>query len=222
MNWFSVLEIIYAGVLVLVCLRIIYETDTSTKALAYLLLVIFLPALGIIIYFSFGVNYRKRKMYSKKLIGDASLAKKISGDIIQLTKYNLEKGGATIGRYKELAYMLAKDSKSALTSNNSVKLLVNGEKKFPDMLPALKQAKNHIHIEYYIYEDDEVGKSIEQVLVEKVKEGVDVRFIYDDFGSRSIRKSLARRLKKAGVKIFPFYKMTFLARFSRMNYRNHR
>ena len=222
MNWFSIVEIIYVGLLILVCLRIIYETDTSTKALAYLMLVIFLPVIGCIIYFSFGVNYRKRKIYSKKLVGDSNLAKKIGESIIKFTKQNLENNCATIGRYKELAYMLAKDNKSALTTNNDVKLLVNGENKFPDLMQALKNAKKHIHIEYYIYEDDEIGKSIEQVLMQKVKEGVVVRFIYDDFGSRSIRGNLARRLGKAGVQVYPFYKMTFLARFSRMNYRNHR
>lgn len=222
MNWFSIVEIVYVGLLILVCLRIIYETDTSTKALAYLLLVIFVPMLGAILYFSFGVNYRKRKIYSKKLVGDGNLAKKIGESIMESTKNNSEECNAAIGRYKELAYLITKDNKSALTSNNAVKILVNGENKFPDLLLALKQAKNHIHMEYYIYEDDEIGKSIEKLLAEKVREGVTVRFIYDDFGSKSIRRNLARRLGKAGVKVFPFYKMTFLARLSRMNYRNHR
>ena len=113
MNWFSIFEIIYVGLLILICLRIIYETDTSTKALAYLLLVIFLPLIGIIFYFSFGVNYRKRKIYSKKLVGDGNLAKKIGEGIIQYTKHNFEQDSAAIGRYKELAYLIAKDSKSA-------------------------------------------------------------------------------------------------------------
>jgi cardiolipin synthase len=70
----------------------------------------------------------------------------------------------------------------------------------------MKQSVDHIHIEYYIYKDDEIGKVIEQVLIQKAKEGVAVRFIYDDFGSRSIRKKLIRRLKAAGVKHLPFIK----------------
>ena len=85
--------------------------------------------------------------------------------------------------------MLLRDSMSPLTANNSVKLLVNGENKFPEVLKALSEAKNHIHIEYYIYEDDEIGRAIEKILIKKAKEGVAVRFIYDDFGSRSIRKN---------------------------------
>jgi len=222
MNWLLVGEIIYIVVLVLVCLRIIYETRTSIKALAYLLLVIFIPVVGIIFYFSFGTNYRKRKLYSKKLIQDDELEKKLREEILQYSKHNFEVAGTTVQRYKELAYMLAKDSVSALTANNAVKLLINGENKFPEVLKALASAKSHIHIEYYIYEDDEIGRAIEQVLVQKAKEGITVRFIYDDFGSHSIHRKLIHRLRAAGVKAFPFYKLIFLALANRMNYRNHR
>ncbi len=111
---------------------------------------------------------------------------------------------------------------SPLTANNSVKLLVNGENKFPEVIRALKDAKNHIHMEYYIYEDDEIGRKIEMVLIEKAKEGIDVRFIYDDFGSRSIRRTLAHRLNENGVKAFPFLRIYFIALANRLNYRNHR
>jgi len=222
MSWFNILQIIYLVVLVLVCLWIIYETRTSTKALAYLLFAIFVPFVGIIFYFSFGINYRKRKMYSKKIIRDDRLAKKLDDEIMQYSRKNLEMNSAAIQGYRELANMLAKDGKSALTSNNSVKLLVNGENKFPEVLRALEDAQVHIHMEYYIYEDGEIGKAIEQLLIQKARAGVIVRFIYDDFGSRSIRKSLVRRLKAAGVQVFPFYKIKIPAVANRLNYRNHR
>ncbi len=208
--------------MILVCLRIVYDTPNNTKTLAYLLLVIFLPLIGIIFYFSFGINYRKRKMYSKKLIRDDKLAKKLKADIFQYSKNTFEQNNAEVKRSKELALMLLWDGSSPLTANNSVKLLVNGENKFPEVLKALAQAKNHIHIEYYIYEDDNIGKTIEDVLIKKAKEGVTVRFIYDDFGSRSIRKKLVKRLKKGGVKVFPFAKIFFIAFANRLNYRNHR
>jgi len=222
MNGVLVYEILYVIVLVSVCTRIIYDTNTSTKALAYLLLVIFLPIVGIIFYFSFGINHHKRKIYSKKLFRDDAFENKIIDEILQSSRCNFEHGGETIKPYKELAYMLAKNNKSALTANNYVKLLVNGENKFPEVLRVLESAQNHIHIEYYIYEDDEIGRAIEQVLIKKAKEGVAVRFIYDDFGSHPIRRILVGRLRVAGVKVFPFYKMTFLALGIRLNYRNHR
>ena len=73
MNWLLIAEIIYFVILVLVCLRIVYDTRSTTKTLAYLLLAIFVPFGGMLFYFSFGINYRKRKMYSKKLIADDSM-----------------------------------------------------------------------------------------------------------------------------------------------------
>jgi cardiolipin synthase len=221
MSWFLLYEIIYGIVIVMVCLRIIYETRTSVKALAYVLLVIFLPVVGIIFYFSFGVNHRLRKIYGKKLIRDEELAKRIKDEMLQYSRHNFEEGGAAFSNYKKLPYMLAKDS-SALTANNSVKLLINGENKFPEVLRVLRGAKKFIHIEYYIYEDGEVARAIEEVLVQKAREGVVIRFIYDDFGSRSSRRKVVRRLKAAGINIFPFYKMTLLALGIRVNYRNHR
>jgi len=222
MNWLLLYEIVYIIVVVLVCLRIIYETRTTTKTLAYLLLVIFVPFFGIFFYFSFGTNYRKRKIYNKKLINDEKLAKKLSEDIFQYSKHNFEQADQAIQSTKGLALMLVKDNMSPFTANNDVQLLINGENKFPSVLDALRSAKEHIHIEYYIYEDDEIGRTIESILIQKAREGVTVRFIYDDFGSRSVRRKLVPRLKKSGVKAFPFYKVIFISTANRINYRNHR
>lgn len=118
--------------------------------------------------------------------------------------------------------MLLTESTSPLTSDNEVTLLLNGENKFPELIRALKAAKQHIHIEYYIVEDDETGKEIESVLIQKAGEGVQVRFIYDDYGSRSIRKTLVPRLRNAGIKAYPFFKVRFITLANRLNYRNHR
>jgi len=222
MSWLLVYEIIYIVVLALICLRIVYDTRNTTKTLAYLLLVIFLPVIGILFYFSFGINYRKRKMYSKKIVADENLAQKLREGIFRSSRETFEKNRAFLQSHRTLAYLLAKDSMSVLSANNNVKLLVNGEQKFPEVLKALENAKHHIHIEYYIYEDDEIGKAIEKLLIKKAKEGIEVRFIYDDFGSRSIHRKLAKRLANAGVAAFPFYKIFFIALANRINYRNHR
>src|ERR1700754_3534718 len=111
---------------------------------------------------------------------------------------------------------------SPLTADHEVKLLINGEEKFPAVLQALEEAKDHIHIEYYIYENDKIGQMIEELLIKKAKQGVTVRFIYDDFGSRGIRKNIARRLRAEGVQAYPFYKIMAVPLASRLNYRNHR
>ena len=222
MNWLLLLEIVYLIILVLVCLRIIYDTRSTTKTLAYLLFAIFVPFAGMLFYFSFGINYRKRKMYSKKLIADDSMSAKLKEDTYRYSKNIFDQSGADVQSSRELAVMLVKDSQSPLTDGNEVKLLVNGEQKFSEVLSAIRLAKHHIHIEYYIYEDDEIGSAIADALIQKAKEGVRVRFIYDDFGSRSIRKKIVARLREGGVSAFPFYKIIFIAFANRLNYRNHR
>ena len=222
MNWLLILEIVYFIILVLVCLRIVYDTRSTTKTLAYLLLAIFVPFGGMLFYFSFGTNYRKRKMYSKKLIADDSMSAKLKEDIYRYSKYTFDQSGADMQNTRELAVMLVKDGHSPLTAGNEVKLLVNGEHKFPEVLRAIREAKHHIHIEYYIYEDDKIGTAIADALIKKAEEGVTVRFIYDDFGSRSVRKKIVPRLKAAGVTAFSFYKVIFIALANRLNYRNHR
>lgn len=173
-------------------------------------------------YFTFGVNYRTRKMYSKKLITNIELSEKLRGKIYEYSKQTFNLSGTALEGHEELATMLLKDSLSPLTSNNAVKLMLNGENKFPEVLDALKEAKDHIHIEYYIFEDDEIGKQIEEILIQKVKEGVQVRFIYDDYGSRAIRKTMAPRMKAHGIQAFPFFKVRFITLANQLNYRNHR
>ncbi len=221
-NWLIIFEILYLIMIGLICVRIIFDTRNNTKALAYILLIIFLPVIGIIFYFSFGINYRRRKIYSKKLIRDVTLTNRLTKKIIRDSKMVFDRSPATVQASKKLALMLLNDSDSPLTENNSVKLLINGEKKFPEVLQALNLAKHHIHLEYYIFDDAEIGQEIEKILISKAKEGVDVRVIYDDFGSRSIRKKMAPRLKEGGVKVYPFHKIAFIALANRLNYRNHR
>ena len=222
MYWSIIYEIIYAIIVLLVCLRVIYDTHDHTKTVAYLLLVIFVPIIGILFYFSFGINYRKNKLYSKKLFKNDDMAEKLANSVREYSNEIVDRGAKPVQAFKELANLLVNDSLSGLTAGNKVDLFINGEEKFPSVLSALETAKNHIHIEYYIYEDDAIGQAIESVLIRKAKEGVKVRFIYDDFGSRSIRRKLVPRLKAAGVEVFPFHKIIFIALANRLNYRNHR
>jgi len=222
MNWIVILDIVYIMILVLVCLRIVYDTISTNKTLAYLLLVIFIPVLGMLFYFSFGINYRKRRVFSKKLIEDDGLRKELIREVIAQTERNLKDNTHVIGDAKGLVHLLLKDSISPLTTGNHVKLLLNGEQKFPEVFKALEDARHHIHIEYYIYENDVIGNQVKDILIRKAKEGIKIRFIYDGFGSRSIRKKLVRELKNAGVEAYPFNRIRFIPLANRLNYRNHR
>lgn len=216
------IEVVYIIIVILVCLRIIYDTRSSSKTLAYLLLAIFVPVLGILFYFIFGVNYRKRIIYSKKLIEDEERLKEVNDRTVILTKRNLKRNAVNVGNAQSLVSLLMNDNLSPLTSGNSVKLLINGEEKFPEVLEVLSQAKHHIHLEYYIYEDDIIGNRIKDILIRKAKEGVKVRLIFDDMGSRSIRNTIVPELRNSGVEAYPFNQIRLLLLANRINYRNHR
>jgi cardiolipin synthase len=221
-RWILLLEIVYTIAIVLTCLRIIYDTRSTTKTLAYLMLTVFLPVIGIIFYFSVGTNYRKRKLYSKKIIKDEQMQIRVKEQIYIESKKIWDSVPEEILKYQKLAQLLLNDGMSYLTGNNKVDILLNGEQKFPEVLLAMQQARHHIHIEYYIFEDDEIGNAIKDVLIEKARAGVKVRLIYDDFGSRSIRKKVIPELREAGVEAYPFYRVLFIALANRLNYRNHR
>jgi cardiolipin synthase len=221
MNWFIVSGVIYVCIVIAVCLRILYDTRSTSKTFAYLLVAILLPVVGMIIYFAVGANYRKNKLYSKKIVRDNKLLEHIREKIINESEKTWKTGEAEVKSHKKLARLLLNDN-SPLSGGNEVKLLLNGENKFPEVLKALKEAKHHIHIEYYIFEDDNIGNQIKEVLIQKSYEGVKIRFIYDDFGSRSIRKTVVKELLDAGIEAFPFYEIFFIALSNRTNYRNYR
>ncbi len=222
MNWILLFDIIYVLILILVCLRIVYDTNSVTKTLAYLMLAIFIPLFGMLFYFVVGINYRKRKVYNKKLTRDNELRRTLEERIINRTEDNLKLAAEHVREGAGLVSLLLKDSWSPLTAGNTVKIFLNGEEKFPEMLEAMRQAKHHIHIQYYIFENDHIGHMIKDVLIEKLKEGVQVRFTYDDFGSWIIRKTLVEEIRKAGGEVFPFNKIRWVLFANRLNYRNHR
>lgn len=222
MNWISLLEISYSIIVIAVCFRIIYNTRSSSKTLAYLLLTIFVPVGGMLFYFLFGINYRRRVIYSKKLIEDEEQYHELVRRVVFFSKKNLQKKAAEMGNAGSLVNLLMNDNMSPLTNGNTVKLLINGDEKFPEVFEALSKAKHHIHLEYYIYEDDQIGNLIKDLLIKKANQGVEVRFIYDDFGSKSIRKKLVTELQSAGVEAYPFNRVRLLLFANRINYRNHR
>ena len=222
MNWILVGEIVYIIIVILTCARVIYDTQSTTKTLAYLLAVIFLPFVGIIIYFSLGINYRKRKIYSKKVFNNVELENEMETRIMAISRAIFSESNQSVKNFQKLSTLILSQTLSPITMGNDVTLLLNGENKFPRVFEDIKNAKNHIHIEYYIFDADTVGIKLIDLLIEKSQQGVQVRFIYDDFGSRQIGKKLMSRLREAGVEVFPFYKIKLIALANRLNYRNHR
>jgi cardiolipin synthase len=201
--------------------RIIMDSRNPSKALGYLVLAITVPIIGAIVYFSFGVNYRKKRIYNKKLIANDRLLLRIRERIVTTTHQILESNRHKLDGQRDMVNLLLNDSFEPLSSNK-VKLLINGESKFPEVLAELELATQTIHFEYYIYEDDGIGNRLKEVLMRKARQGVKVRFIYDDFGSKGLKRKFFREMDAAGVESFPFFKVHLPFIASRLNYRNHR
>lgn len=222
--WIFVAQVAYILLLVFTCARILIDTRSVSKTLAWLLAVLYIPLAGIVLYFSIGVNYRKRKIYNKKLEIDTALKAQLK-HVLQHNRTQLEALQlSVIESNRKLIHLISgqKTGNNPVLPNSVLRPVQNGEELFPIMLHALSQAQSHIHLEYYIYENDRIGNKIKEALIERAQNGVEVRMIFDGFGSRSLRKSMVDELCSAGVQVFPFHRVRFPFLANRLNYRNHR
>lgn len=199
---------------------ILLENRNPVKAIAYILLLIFVPIAGLIVYYYLGRDLRKKKRFTLKGSKDEGLflryreSQKKEIQNMQLELRHL------VGTKQELSGMLMNTRQSILTKNNRVQLLLNGEEKFPEVLNALRAAKHHIHIEYYIFTADEIGNEVVRILLEKLKQGVEVRVVYDDLGSDRIG-TIPDVLTEHGAEVYTFAPV-LLNLYVNANYRNHR
>ncbi|QJB34433.1 cardiolipin synthase [Chitinophaga oryzae] len=210
------LMLTFAGVI----FSILLENRNPVKAMAYIMLLVFIPIVGLIVYYYLGRDLRKKRRFTLKGSKDEVLfAKYWQSQRSEIEQMQLELRQA-VGTKQELSAMLLNTRQSILTKNNRVKLLINGEEKFPEVMAALRAAKHHIHIEYYMIAADDVGNEVTQILVEKLNQGVQVRFVYDDMGSDRIKK-IPKILKENGASVYTFSPV-LVGLYRNANYRNHR
>src|SRR5690625_7595401 len=127
MSTILIIEIIYLLIVVGVCLRVIYDTQSVNKSISYLLVVIFLPVIGILIYFTFGINYRNRKMYSKKLIDNVKLEQQYREQIVQESREIIQSTETRMADHKALAQLLFHAAYSSLTRPTTAEILLTGD-----------------------------------------------------------------------------------------------
>jgi cardiolipin synthase len=111
---------------------------------------------------------------------------------------------------------------SPISFTTETRILTNGEETFSNIIQELKKAKHHIHLEYYIVRDDHIGGVLKDVLIQKVREGVKVRFIYDAVGSWKLARSYIYELRNVGVEIVAFGPLRLPLLNNKFNFRNHR
>lgn len=168
------------------------------------------------------MNYRMEKIYKRIYPKNKKFQDAILNKIYDETEQRLKGNKETLKNTTPLVNFILKTSFSPPFTVRESKILVNGEEKFKEVLKAIQQAKHHIHIQYYIFSDDIIGNKIKELLIQKAKEGVEVRFIFDDFGSHELQKKMYDELLENGVQVYAFYKIRFYLLANRINYRNHR
>jgi len=213
---------LYIVALVYAVARLLLDNKNPLKTHSYLLLIFLLPIIGIIIYYLFGQNLRKQKIFNRrKLINQAFGEKYVEQHLDKKTPLEIPENYRPFNKYHKLINFLMNDL-SPLTLYNKVRILKNGEEKFPAVKQAIKDAEDHIHIEYYIFSNDDVGGELADLLIQKAKEGVRVRIIVDGVGSLGFRRKFFKKLRSGGVEIHEFMPVLFPSFTSKINYRNHR
>jgi cardiolipin synthase len=216
------LQVIYYIGIGLLAVKIIMDTQTVTKTLGYLLLILLLPVLGVVIYLVFGVNYRKNRFFSAKSESNQAVREAIDRFIFQTHHHVSSSHRHITGKYRHTTDFLFQSIGSPITDGNALEILKNGEEKFNRLFEHIGNAQHHVHLEYYIWENDNIGNALAELLIKKVKEGVSVKVVFDDFGSSGIRDSVAIWMRQEGVEIEPFNRVNYQIFANRMNYRDHR
>ena len=173
---------------------IFIERKDPTTTWAWLLILMLVPGIGFIIYLLLGQNLSRQKIFREKKIIDKTRAAGLEEmQEIRGIKKELQ------DEYSDLILMNYNHCGSIYTTGNEVKTYISGEKKFQDLIKDIRAAKKFIHIEYYIFRFDDLGKAIINELKEKVDEGLEVRLLVDGMGSKSLKQKEIRYIKKRVV-----------------------
>lgn len=218
----NTVTILYFLTVVFIAILIILENRNPVKTISWILVLVLLPFAGIVIYLFFGQEYRKSKMYSRKGLRDLEKLRKLTLEQLDNLPKNHFQLNDRLYSKKHLMNLMLSNSNAILTNNNELRILRNGEETFPEIFRCIEQARHHIHLEYYIIDDDNIGNHLRELLIRKAQEGVEVRLIYDDVGSWKLKKKFIRSMSDAGVKVDCFMRVRFPMLTSKVNYRNHR
>ena len=212
-----VLLALYAYTLISTISVLLLENRNPAKSLSWVMVLLFIPVIGMFFYLLLGQDYRKKKIISKKSIRQVIDRPVASFDINKLDITMMNENQLN------LIKLLYKNSESAGYAFNRIDILADGESTFNALFEAIRNAKDHIHIEFFIFDDDKISNELRELLIQKANEGVRVRMIYDYWGSFDLSKKYLKSLKNAGVYIRPFLPFRWrISRSSKINFRNHR
>ena len=219
-NFFSSLDVnatiyfIYGVLIAGTVIVVISENRTPVKSIAWMVVLIFVPIAGLVIYYFFGQDTRRMRHISEKKY------KEIKDLSFKNLTYN--RNIKILPEYANLINLLKNSNLSPVLQGSRIEILTEGYKAFDAMLRDISRAKHHIHMEFFIFKNDDAGKRVKEMLMRKAVEGVEVRFIYDNVANWLVPKKFYHEMKKSGVQITSLMKVRFPKFAKRVNYRNHR
>lgn len=211
-HWIFLL--IYIMVIVSIIVTILMDNRQPAKTMAWVMVLLFVPVAGIILYIFFGQNTRKMRFISQRSLDQ--LSKRQMQEFVEQRELRMP------DKFQSLVRLFTNQSLALPFKDNEAEFYTDGYQFFPALLQAISRARHHIHLETYIFDDDPLGRLIADALIQKAKEGVEIRVIYDDVGCWRVPSAFFERMKKAGIDVCAFMPVKFPAFTSKVNYRNHR
>ncbi|HLR09813.1 MAG TPA: cardiolipin synthase [Sporosarcina sp.] len=222
----TVVSFIVTGILILnifLAIALIFlERRDATSTWAWLLVLFFIPIFGFLIYLMFGRRLREKHLFRWEGRNKIGIDQLIDYQMSAIENNTFEFRKEELEKYKDMIYLHLRNNDAVLTQDNAMTVFNDGSDKFEALIQDLEQATNHIHIQYYIFRLDNLGKRILNVLERKAKEGVEVRLLFDDMGSRGLYKRHFHNLIRLGGKVEAFFPSILPLINTRLNYRNHR
>jgi cardiolipin synthase len=211
------------GYLVAIALipRIVLERRESGATLAWVLAILFLPWLGLLLFWAFGTQ-RLRWRRRRRRRAEQAIALSLDAAARPLERYERVSEPSRDCAIEEAVAALSARVAGPSTDGNATELLIDGEQTYDRMLSAIAAADAHVHAEFYIWNPDETGIRFRDALLAAAKRGVRVRVLVDDVGSRSAGRKFFAPLVRAGGKVARFLPVIFLSRRLQVNNRNHR
>ena len=196
-----------------VMVKVVMNNRDTIKTFAWILVLVYLPFVGLVLYFFLGRDTRRMRMISSRQL--SQLQKKQFENTQECRQELLDE-------YSPLASFF-RNTASANLLRASEAVVIPSTKEFASLLyKEIDAAQDSIHVQFYIFEDDGFGRALSEHLVEKAKQGVEVRVIYDGVGCLRVNNEFFEKMRCAGIYVESFLKVRFPLLTNKVNYRNHR
>lgn len=206
--------IIHKIIVILTIVHVLMGNRLPAKTMAWVLVIYFVPVAGILLYIFFGIDTRKERLISARSLNQ--LGKRSMLNFVEQQALRLPE------EHKQTIDLFINQNLSLPFKDNETDIYTDGHGFFAALLSAIGRATHHIHIDMYIFADDPLGCLVADALIDKARQGVEVRLIYDDVGCWNVPQRFFERMREEGIEVHPFLPVRFPSFTSKANYRNHR